>query len=170
MEGTICHTVCWNNHPQPPCTLLALLCYQTTECRYKGSDPLRKVTSIEDESAACFSLPSDSPICHRWSERVSTLIFISCIMQECISLQWWRGNICPSRLTQLLTLLLALYTVWQSPCCSGNPLSWRHPVLAYERDPLTYREVLVHLFAISYNTLTCAQLAFALRVGTSSVS
>lgn len=168
MEGTICHTVCWNNHPQPPCTLLALLCYQTTECRYKGSDPLRKVTSIEDESAACFSLPSDSPICHRWSERVSTLIFISCIMQECISLQWWRGNICPSRLTQLLTLLLALYTVWQSPCCRGNPLSWHHPVLAYERDPLTCREVLVHLFAISYNTLTCAQLVLALRVGTSS--
>lgn len=100
----------------------------------------------------------------------STLIFISCIMQECISPQWWRGNICPSRLTQLLTLLLVLYTVWQSPCCRGNSLSWRHPVLAYERDPLTYRDLHVHLFAIDYNTLTSEQLALALRVGTSSVS
>lgn len=135
MEGTICHTVCWNNHPQPPCTLLALLCYQTTECRYKGSDPLRKVTSIEDESDACFSLPSDSPICHRWSERVSMLIFISCIMQECISLQRWRGNICPSRLTQLLTLLLALYTVWQSLCWVGNPLCLTSPSASVQTWP-----------------------------------
>lgn len=32
-----------------------------------------------------------------------------------------REYICPSRLTQLLTLLLALYTVWQSVCWKGNP-------------------------------------------------